>query len=282
MRVVGEERGAARGVAAGDDPVVRAHAAAGRRDRQEGVRHGASESGVELRSQQFRLPVVRQVPRQEGERRCERPRVLRHGRLQIEQLVLDRGRGHRVDPGVDAGTEPPVHRVVELGPGPGSVALAGAVETDRAREHVVVVGQLAEDLGQPTGGGAQEQLELEEALARGHDALREPEVLEARRGDARSAPAVALDGDGRREPGQGYLAIHREQGRFGHGAELVGHRGSLPAATRARCRASCCTAPRTGRPRARAARASPPRPAGPRRRRTRGRRLPPLRAGARS
>ena len=55
---------------------------------------------------------------------------------------------------------------------------AGAVEADRSGEAVVLERPVGEDLGQAPARGAQQQVELEQALAGRDEALREPEIVE--------------------------------------------------------------------------------------------------------
>jgi hypothetical protein len=80
---------------------------------------------------------------------------------------------------------------------PGQEVAGGRpVQPDRPDEPVVFEGALAEDLRQTTGRGAQRELDLEEPFSGGHDALREPQVVEGLGIDPRHAERVATDRGG--------------------------------------------------------------------------------------
>src|SRR5690606_17980618 len=85
-----------------------------------------------------------------------------------------------------------------------AVGAEGAVGLDGGR---------AEERAQLAGGGAAEEVHLEEPLLRVDEPQRPRGVEPARRRDRRHAQAVAFDGDGGGEAGQGHLA--REHGEAG-------------------------------------------------------------------
>jgi hypothetical protein len=132
---------------------------------------------IQLGAQELGVPVAREVPRQQRDRRPVRRGVVRDRGLEAEQLVLDGLGGHLLDPRLHTGAEAAVHLDVDVVPVL-DVLRAGSIEPDRAHEYVVLVRQLAEDLGQTPRGKAQREFQLEEPFTRRHEPLREPQVVE--------------------------------------------------------------------------------------------------------
>ena len=181
--------------------------------------------GVELGAQQLGFPVVRQVPGEEDERRGVGAGVLGDRRLEVEELVLDGLGGHRIDPRGDPLAEAAVHSVVLDRPVLDRVPLTRPIEPDGPGEDVVVVGELAEALGETTRRGAQQQIELEEPFPGGDESLREPQVVERLGGDPRNPVGITLHRHRSAEPGSGQLAFQREQRCLGHRPDRIAHLG---------------------------------------------------------
>ena len=91
------------------------------------------------------------------------------------------------------------------------------------------IGELSEEFREPAVRLLQREVQLEEAFAGGHEALREPQVLERVRGEVGHAVPVAEHLDGSSETGGGELPAEREQGcgcRGSEPVEEVGHRSA--------------------------------------------------------
>ena len=267
--VVREQRGSARGSGAGDDPCVRPLPLGARHGIEERARERAGQDlgwvGGQGREQllgqlvsrrvtdpgpqQLHVPVARQAPREQHERRRPDRLVVGHPRVRIEHRVLERHRGHRclgrtpasllgpihartpasllesVDPGSHPRPEPLVHTPRALVPGRGDAG-PRPVEPHGAREPVVVEGALAEQLRQSSVGGAQREIELEQALAGRDHALREPQVVERGGLDVWHAPRIPAHGGRFAEPVDLDLAIGREQRVGRHRAQPLERIGS--------------------------------------------------------
>src|SRR6185503_3509037 len=116
--------------------------------------------------------------------------------------------------------ETPDHRPRPVVPSGGDRD-AGAVDADRAGEAIVIERELAEELGEPPVRLLQCEVDLEEALARRHEALCEPEVVERVRSDVGDAVTIAKHLDGSLKSVDIELAARREGGRGRAGAESV-------------------------------------------------------------
>ena len=139
---------------------------------------------------------------EDGEDRILRPPRRRRA---AQRQVLERRRAERREARVDAvgvglDQRPLLGRNARHHlPGDGAEAVDAVRPVDRQRAR-------AEDLGELAGGLAAHQVHLEEALLAVQEAEGAGGVGAARGPDRRHAEGVALDGDRRREAGQGALA----------------------------------------------------------------------------
>ncbi len=150
-------------------------------------------------AQELRVPVPRQPPGRIRERRRPSAEVFGDLGLGREQRVLERRRGHAIDPGANALDETAVHRPRGVAP-PRGLVRAEPAEADGASEAVLLQGQVREELGQPAIRGPEREIDLEQSLGCRDEALGEPQVLERCRRDVGNAPAIAQDLDGLPKP----------------------------------------------------------------------------------
>ena len=229
--VVGEEGPPAGGARAGDRPGVRAEPVPAGRGRHEEVHRLRARPFADRGPEQLLVPVVRQAPGQEGEARGPVRRIVGELGFQIEERVLDGLGGQDVGPRLHARPEAGVHRVVLLVPVL-QVAAPGEVEADGASEPVRVDRPLSEHLGEPARRCPDGEIELEQAFARGHEAVGEPQVVERRGDDGRDAETVSGHRDRCLEAADTELAVDREERGRGlgtQGVDEVGHAGGEPS-----------------------------------------------------
>ena len=242
MGIVREQGRTGRGPASRDHPGVGALSLRARRRVEQGAGEGAGHDleGIgrqgwqepsdrvaaaripDPRAEQLRVPVARESPCEQHERRRPHRLVVGDPRRRVEQRVLERCGGHRVDPRPNARSEPRVHGRRSIVPG-GRDSSAGPVEPDGAREPVLVECALAEELAEPSVGRAQGELQLEQPLAGGHDPVREPEIVERGRLDVGHAPGIAPHSHRFTEALDAELPAGREQRPRRHRAQ-AGHR----------------------------------------------------------
>ena len=199
--IVREQRQARRGPGPGDRPLVGPLAArragelaeqltreaAGRRRggmarerREEAAGRLVAELGSEMGAQELQVPVPRERPREHRPAGGPRGIVVGEMGLRVEEHVLHRRRGHRPDPCGGALAETGDHRSGSCVP-PCGDHRARPVDPHRAREAVVVQGELAEELREASVRLLQGEVHLEEAFACGDETLREPQVVEGAR-----------------------------------------------------------------------------------------------------
>jgi hypothetical protein len=233
MRVVGQQRLAARRLRAGDDPVVRAHAFDTRR-RRDGLqvvdllRRQRRQGTAQLQRTQQRRVVGRGQRRVTGIRRqqlvdaLDRQRQRQPRAQQLGAPVAAQVPGHHDRPGQAVDRRPvfewhaedqhlrrPRCHVLAL-PGVDArgvglqhalrfiaelrpLRLRGPAHTERAQELVVVQRRPAEGFGQAAAADAAVRLQLPQPVLRMRKAQTEGRVFDARRADGRNAVLVALD-----------------------------------------------------------------------------------------
>ncbi len=168
-----------------------------------------TELGRQVDTEELEVPVPGQAPREHRPARGPRGVVVGEIGRRVEEDVFDRRRRHRRDPTPHPVPEARDHRPRPVVPSCGDRD-AGAVDADRTGEAIVIERELAEELGEPPVRLLQCEVDLEEALARRHEALCEPEVVERVRSDVGDAVTVAKHLHGSSKAGHAQLAACRE------------------------------------------------------------------------